>query len=215
MTRIYIVDDHKMVIEGIQLLLENEVNISVIGYATSGEQALEEIPKKNIDVVLLDINLPSINGIETRKKLLEIKPELKIISISMHKEISLIKLMLKNGAKGYILKNAGKEEIITAIEKVNKNEIHLGKEVNNIVLNSITLNDIEKKKQKSLFPTLSRREKEVLNCILNELTTQEIAEKLHISFGTVETHRRNMLMKTGARNTAGLVRTALEYELHL
>lgn len=215
MTRIYIVDDHKMVIEGIQLLLENEVNISVIGYATSGEQALEEIPKKNIDVVLLDINLPSINGIETCKKLLEIKPELKIISISMHKEISLIKLMLKNGAKGYILKNAGKEEIITAIEKVNKNEIHLGKEVNNIVLNSITLNDIEKKKQKSLFPTLSRREKEVLNCILNELTTQEIAEKLHISFGTVETHRRNMLMKTGARNTAGLVRTALEYELHL
>lgn len=215
MTRIYIVDDHKMVIEGIQLLLENEVNISVIGYATSGEQALEEIPKKNIDVVLLDINLPSINGIETCKKLLEIKPELKIISISMHKEISLIKLMLKNGAKGYILKNAGKEEIITAIEKVNKNEIHLGKEVNNIVLNSITLNDIEKKKQKSLFPTLSRREKEVLNCILNELTTQEIAEKLHISFGTVETHRRNMLMKTGARNTAGLVRTVLEYELHL
>ncbi len=212
MINVFIIDDHKMVIEGMQLLLKNEKNIKVVGNALSGEEGIEQVSKTNVDVVLLDINMPGINGIDTCKKLLKNKPALKIIAISMHKESSLIKLMLSNGAKGYVLKNAGRDEVIKAIETVQAGSIYLDDTVNNIVVNSVAAGS--RKKMDSPFPTLSQREKEILNLILDECTTQEIAEKLFISFGTVETHRRNMLIKTGARNTAGLVRISLEYELH-
>ncbi|MCV6628394.1 MAG: response regulator transcription factor [Flavobacteriaceae bacterium] len=213
MISVYIVDDHKLVIDGLSLLLQDEKDIEVIGYSLNAEEALEKISPAKVDVVLLDINLPRMNGIDCCKKLLKKHPELKIIAISMHKENSLIKLMLQNGAKGYVLKNAGKEEVVAAIEAVYQNQTYLGKAVNEIVLQNVFQ---KKKEEKSHpFPAISRREKDVLNCILDEFTTQEIADKLCISFGTVETHRRNMLIKTGARNTAGLVKIALEYELHL
>ena len=212
MIQVFIVDDHKMVIEGLQLLLQNESDIQVVGSALSGQEALERIPNLQPDVVLLDINMPEMNGIDTCKKLMELIPEVKVIAISMHKESSLIKLMLSSGAKGYVLKNAGQDEVIEAIKKVHSGKMFLDETVNEIVVNSVASG--QEKKSSSPFPTLSRREKEILHLILKEHTTQEIAEKLFISFGTVETHRRNMLIKTGARNTAGLVRIALEYELH-
>ncbi|RDK89315.1 response regulator [Marinirhabdus gelatinilytica] len=211
MIHVFIVDDHKMVIDGMQLLLKDEKDITVVGTALNGEESITEIPKQKVDVVLLDINMPGINGIETCKQLLKYNPDLKIVAISMHKESSLIKLMLNNGAKGYVLKNAGQDEVIDAIKTVHQGKMYLDDTVNEIVLNSVLKNGTEK--ITSPFPTLSRREKDVLKLILEECTTQEIADKLFISFGTVETHRRNMLIKTGARNTAGLVRTALEYNL--
>ncbi|HBR54854.1 MAG TPA: response regulator transcription factor [Flavobacteriaceae bacterium] len=211
MIHVFIVDDHKMVIDGMKLLLKDEATIKVVGTALNGEEGLVEIPKQPVDVVLLDINMPGMNGIETCKELLKLNPDLKIVAISMHKESSLIKLMLNNGAKGYVLKNAGQDEVIDAIKTVNEGKMYLDDTVNEIVLNSVLKNGSEK--VTSPFPTLSRREKDVLKLILDECTTQEIADKLFISFGTVETHRRNMLIKTGARNTAGLVRTAIEYDL--
>jgi DNA-binding NarL/FixJ family response regulator len=200
-----------MVIDGMKLLLKDEATIKVVGTALNGEEGLIEITKQPVDVVLLDINMPGMNGIETCKELLKLNPDLKIVAISMHKESSLIKLMLNNGAKGYVLKNAGQDEVIDAIKTVNEGKMYLDDTVNEIVLNSVLKNGSEK--VTSPFPTLSRREKDVLKLILDECTTQEIADKLFISFGTVETHRRNMLIKTGARNTAGLVRTAIEYDL--
>ncbi|MFC7358512.1 response regulator [Jejudonia soesokkakensis] len=212
MIHVFIVDDHKMVIDGMNLLLKDEKGISVVGWAENGEDAIKEIPQHEVDVVLLDINMPGINGIETCKELMKQNEALKIIAISMHKESSLIKLMLSNGAKGYVLKNAGQDEVIDAITTVYNGKMYLDDTVNEIVLNSVANNGSQK--TVSPFPTLSRREKDVLELILDERTTQEIAEKLFISFGTVETHRRNMLIKVGARNTAGLVRTAIEYELH-
>tara|TARA_R110002049_G_scaffold6548_2_gene41093 strand:+ start:7768 stop:8412 length:645 start_codon:yes stop_codon:yes gene_type:complete len=212
MIQVFIIDDHKMVIEGMQLLLQHENDIKVIGTALSGEEGLEAVANTDVDVILLDINMPGINGIDTCKELLKIKPQLKIIAISMHKESSLIKLMLSSGAKGYVLKNAGQDEVIEAIKTVYDGKMYLDATVNDIVVNSVASNS--NNKLNSPFPSLSRREKEVLKLILDEHTTQEIAEKLFISFGTVETHRRNMLIKTGVRNTAGLVRTALEYELY-
>ena len=212
MIRVLIVDDHKIVIEGMKLLLQNHPNIEVAGTALSGEEAIDLLPNLCPDVVLLDINMPGLNGIDTCKKLLELQPILKVIAISMHKESSLIKLMLSNGAKGYVLKNAGQDEVIEAIEAVYMGKTYLDETVNEIIVSSVT--SAKSSKVESPFPSLSRREKEILALILEEYTTQEIADKLFISFGTVETHRRNMLIKTGARNTAGLVRIALEYELH-
>jgi DNA-binding NarL/FixJ family response regulator len=129
----------------------------------------------------------------------------------MHKETSLIKMMLRAGARGYVLKNAGQTDLIKAIKTVNEGKMFLDTEVSDIVLNSIANSP---KIATSPFPRISRREKEVLQLILDEYTTQEMADKLHISFGTIETHRRNLLNKLGARNTAGLVKIALQYELH-
>ncbi|MCB0457857.1 MAG: response regulator transcription factor [Flavobacteriaceae bacterium] len=212
MIKVVIVDDHKMVIDGMSLLLQNQPDIEVIGSALSGEEGVTLINEIIPDVVLLDINMPGINGIETCKEMLKIHPQLKIIAISMHKESSLIKLMLSHGAKGYVLKNAGQDEVIEAIKEVYQGKMYLDETVNEIIVNSVS-KSLQQSAQ-SPFPSLSRREKEILELILEEYTTQEIAEKLFISFGTVETHRRNMLIKTGARNTAGLVRIALEYELH-
>ena len=122
--------------------------------------------------------------------------------------------MLSKGAKGYVLKNTGSEELATAIKTVYNGKMYLDDTANEIVINAMTNSINHKKREQSPFPKLSRREKEVLDLILKEHTTQEIAEKLNISFGTVETHRRNMLIKTGTRNTAGLVRVSLEYELN-
>lgn len=214
MIKVYIVDDHKMVIEGLKLLLEPYGEIKYLGCSYSGDEVLhkkwEEIP----DVMLLDINMPGTNGIETCAALHKKMPDLKVIAITMHKESSLIKLMLSKGAKGYVLKNATSEELITAIKTVNDGKMYLDDTANEIVINTMTNPGKTKAKEQSPFPKLSRREKEVLQLIIDEYTTQEIAEKLFISFGTVETHRRNILIKTGTRNTAGLVRVAIEYELH-
>ncbi|WP_299764272.1 response regulator transcription factor [uncultured Dokdonia sp.] len=213
MINVLIVDDHEMVIEGFKLLLKPEKDIVVVGHELSGDHAIKNINNYNVDVVLLDINMPGTNGIDTCKILKKSHPDLKIIAITMHKESSLIKMMLSNGAKGYVLKNASKEELITAIKTVNEGKMYLDKTANEIVINTMT-NSKKNKDSESLFPKLSRREKEVLLLIINEHTTQEIADKLFIGFGTVETHRRNMLIKTGTRNTAGLVRVSLEYDLH-
>ncbi|MFK5983764.1 MAG: response regulator transcription factor [Flavobacteriaceae bacterium] len=212
MNQVFIIDDHKMVIEGLKLILKHEKTIKVIGYALNGREGIAKALKLKPNIILLDINMPEMNGIETCKLLLNQQPNLKIIALSSHKESSLIKLMLNNGAKGYVLKNAGKEEILKAIFSVNQGKTYLDNTVNEIIIKSIA--NSSKNNNNLPFPTLSRREKDVLCLILDEYTTQEIALKLFIGFGTVETHRRNILSKLGARNTAGLVRIALEYELH-
>jgi DNA-binding NarL/FixJ family response regulator len=209
--RVFLVDDHKVVIEGMEMLLSNTPDIIPVGFAQSGEDAVVALEAYRADVVLLDINLPGMNGIDTCKVLREKYPDVKIIALSMLQESSLIKLMLKSGAHGYLLKNAGKDEVVAGIRRVHAGERFLGDEVNSIILDSLT----HPGKSRTPGPTasLSRREKEVLALIVQEFTTQEIADKLFISFGTVETHRRNLLIKLGARNTAGLVRLALEYNL--
>ena len=210
MINVFIIDDHKMVIEGIELMLEQEDDFQLIGYSLTGELGMEAMKELDVDVLLLDINLPGLNGIEVCKIIRASDSKLKIIALSMLKDSSLIKMMLKNGADGYVLKNAGREEIVAAIHAVFAGRKYLDQEVNDIIISSIAGYET---KNRNPFPSLSRREKEILGLILDELTTKEIAGKLFISVGTGETHRRNMLAKVGARNTAGLVRIAIEYGL--
>lgn len=211
MISVYIIDDHQVVIEGMELLLSESENIKCIGSSLSAEDGIKQLEEIKPNILLLDINLPGMNGVEACKIINEKFPEVKIIALSMLKEGSLIKMMLKNGAYGYVLKSAGKDELIESIEQISAGKKYLSNEVTSIIIDNIS--GKKKISQKNPFPALSRREKEVLNLIIDELTTKEIADKLFISFGTVETHRRNMLIKLGVRNTAGLVRTALEYDL--
>ncbi len=212
MINVAIADDHQLVIDGIQLMLNPEADMQLTLSAVHGQSLLDQMEDAKVDIILLDVNMPVLNGLETCKKIRAIYPKVKILGLSMMKEVSLIKLMLQNGANGFLLKNAGKDEVVDAIRKVYDGQNYYSAEVAEIVMSSLGSNN-SKDKTVSPFPQLSRREKQVLQLIVDEFTTAEIAEKLFISFGTVETHRRNILSKLGARNTAGIVRIAVEYGL--
>jgi len=204
---IFLIDGHRLFRQGIQLLLNGEPGITVVGVAETGEEALEKLKDLAAKVVLLDINLEGTNGIEVCKKIKHQFPEISIIGLSSVKDARLINLLFKHGACGYLHKDTDKDELLLAIKTVNQGGSFVG-------LKHPDLTTISSRCQNNfLFPPLSNREKDVLKLIIDECTTQEIADKLFISFATVESHRHNVLLKLGARNTAGLVRIALEYEL--
>lgn len=211
MIHLAIVDDHSIVLQGLELMLKEEPNITLHSLCHNAEELLDCLAlKTEVNTILMDIHMPEMNGVELCKLVKKQYPEINVIGLSMVSEISLVKLMIKNGARGYLHKNAGKDEVITALERVTSGRKYLSEEISDLLFTDVRGS---KKVNLSPYPRLSRREKEVLQLIVDEHTTQEIADKLFISFGTVETHRRNILSKLGARNSAGLVRIALEYQL--
>ncbi len=211
MIKILIADDHRLVIDGLLLMLAEATDIQCVGQAFNGREALDLLAATPTDVVLLDINMPELDGLECCKLINEQYPNVKVLVLSMMREASLVKAMLKLGASGFLLKNAGKDEVMDAIRKVAAGQQAYSQEVLESLLNSYAAKPV--KPSNSPFPTISRREKQILQLIVDEKTTSEIAEELFISFGTVETHRRNLLLKLNARNTAGLVKAALEFDL--
>ncbi|ULC58807.1 response regulator transcription factor [Flaviramulus sp. BrNp1-15] len=208
-TNIAITDDHLMVLRGIESMLLDVKEIKVVGTYENGTQTLENIKKDNPDVLLLDINLPDINGIDLCKKVLKILPELKIIALTNFEETVFVKRMITNGASGYLLKNTHKMELIEAFKTVLSGKQYLQKNIQDKILNQA----IGKQNSSILIPKLTRREKEVLQAISEELTTQEISEKLFISPKTVETHRMNIMSKLGAKNSVGIIKIAIEKQL--
>ncbi len=211
MIKILIADDHRLVIDGLLLMLREAEDMECVGEAADGREALVLLAKKTADVLLLDINMPEMDGLECCRIVKERHPKVKVLVLSMMRELSLIKAMLKQGASGFLLKNAGKEEVLDAIRTVAEGKQAFSTDVLESLMNSFS--NKPAKSSASPFPTVSRREKQILQLIVDEKTTSEIAESLFISFGTVETHRRNLLLKLNARNTAGLVKSALEYDL--
>lgn len=207
--RIAITDDHPLVLQGIKSMLNETKEVAVVGSFANGQKTIDNIQKVNADVLLLDINLPDINGIDLSKKLLKDFPDLKIIALTNFDDISFVKRMLKNGVHGYLLKNTDKIEILKAIKSVLSGEIYVQKEIHSKLL-------LQKKpttNSNGLNIKLTRREHEVLVAISEELTTQEISEKLFISPKTVETHRMNIMSKLGAKNSVGIIKIAIEKEL--
>lgn len=208
---ILLVDDHKIIRDGIKSMLENGHGYQVVAEAESGEEALQilETQDLSIDIVIMDINMPGIDGIETTRRIKEKFPGVKILALTMMKEDEHVRQMIQAGASGYILKNSGNEELVDAIEQIMKGKHYFSSDATY----SIMMDLVEsggKKKQTAEAANLTDRELEVLQLITEEFTNQEIADKLSISVRTVDAHRRNLLQKTGARNTAGLVRFALE-----
>ncbi|HUR29794.1 MAG TPA: response regulator transcription factor [Saprospiraceae bacterium] len=213
MIRVMIADDHNMFVEGVESILEGNENIQVVSKCYTGTEVFEKVSLTHPDVILLDINIPGMNGLEVCQKLNKEYPEVKVLALSMHNEESFVMEILKYGAQGYILKNTGKKELISAIETVNNGQSYFSEEVTETIMKSLVNQRTGNKKTTSLAPKISRREKDVLELIVREHTTQEIADTLFISLKTVESHRRSLLTKLGVRNTAGLVRVAIENQL--
>ncbi len=197
-TSLFIVDDHYMVIEGIRSLLQNENGIEWTGHAMSAASCLAFLKKQLPDVILMDINLPDKSGIDLCKEVKESYPSVFIIGLSTFNQQSFIQKMMDNGASGYVLKNATQEELRTAIETVIKGKTYLSEEATRSL-----------KKENAGNLVLTRREKEVLELIADGMTNVEVAQKLFISVTTVDTHRKNLLMKLEAKNTAALIKIAV------
>lgn len=207
MINILIADDHQLLIDGIKSTLKDVEDFHIAGEAENGYKVLEALDSGlNVDVILMDINMPKLDGLECTKKVARHYPHIRIIALSQYDEKRFVKRMVKNGASGYLLKDAGKEQIEKAIRLVHGGEKYFCERL------SIRLVEQELKEQNTsaLFPKLSEREKEVLSLICKEYSSQEISEKLFISFHTVESHRANLMYKAGVKNTAGLVRWAVE-----
>ena len=208
MIKVSITDDHFVVLKGIETLLLDIENIEVISIQEDGKTTLVNIEKQQPDILLLDINLPDINGIDLTKTILEKHPKIKIIALTNYEDVSFVKRMLDFGASGYLLKNVHKDELVEAIYTVIKGENYLQKVIETKILNQ-SLGRVKN----STILKLTRRETEVLKAIYEEMTTQEISEKLFISPKTVEAHRMNMMSKLGAKNSVGMIKIAIEQQL--
>jgi DNA-binding NarL/FixJ family response regulator len=204
MIKVFIVDDHPMVVEGIKGLLQGEENYPVIGSANFALEALEMFRQALPDVVLLDINLPDLNGIELCERIKKEFPTIKVLGISTFKERSYITRLMEKGASGYVLKNVDKEELIEAIRQVAGGRMYFSMEA---------ATAITTQKSSSQVPILTSREKEILVLISEGLTNKEIADQLYISPLTVDSHRKNLLAKFTVRNTAALVKLGIEHGL--
>ncbi|WDF60732.1 response regulator transcription factor [Flavobacterium sp. KACC 22758] len=201
-----IADDHTMFLQGIISLLEQEPNITVIDKAVNGIEALEIIKKGVVDFIILDISMPEMDGIELSKILKKQHPDVKILIVSTHSNVMIVSRLIRIGVNGYLLKNAAKEELLKAINTIASGENYFAQELEEKHLS----NSSKIEKQVSNLTELSSREKEILVLIAHEYNTAEIAEKTFISLNTVNTHRRNLLSKLNAKNTAGLVKYAVE-----
>ncbi len=191
---VFIVDDHYMVIEGIRSLLQNEKDIEWMGHATNAASCLAFLNQQQPDIILMDINLPDKSGIDLCKEVREKYPSVFVLGLSTFNQQTIIRNMIDNGASGYVLKNAGKTELLDAITTVMSGKNYLSHEV------SLSLRESDNN-----LPPVTRREKEVLQLIAEGLTNTEIAEKLFISIPTVNTHRKSLLEKFDAKNTAILI----------
>lgn len=216
MIRLAIADDHQMFIEGMKALLSGEKEIQVVGEASTGSEVLEKYASWKADVVLMDINMPEMDGLEAMAELFKVDVNAKVILLTMFKEHAFINRAMQEGARGYILKNAGREELMSAITKVANNEKHFGEEALQAYMSQFSASkNASKKKREEEGPEalLTKREVEVLKLVAEALTSQEIADQLFISLHTVETHRKNIMSKLHMKNTAGLTRYAIQYGL--
>lgn len=211
-TRILITDDHPIFIDGILSLINGIDGFTVVSTAVNGKDALEKIPEANPDIILMDINMPVMDGVEATRLIKEQFPKVKVIMLTMYDEIRLIKDVLEIGARGYILKNIGREDLIKALETVSNGQPYLDPAVQEKMIISLSGQDEEAADEPNaeMVSSITHREMEILQLIALGLTSGEIAKKLFISKNTVETHRKNLLGKLNVKNTAALLKFAYQ-----
>jgi len=207
--RILLADDHQIIRDGIKLMLKKNPEFEIVSEAGNGQEVIEYLSTntEEIDVVLMDINMPEKNGIEATQHISDYIKSVNVLALTMHAEETYITSMLKAGALGYVLKESGTEELMSAIKAVASGQKYYSNEVSITMINALMSED------KPKAQVLSERETEVLGHIAMGSTNKEVGELLYISGRTVETHRRNILDKLDLRNTAELIRYAIENHL--
>ncbi|MGZ8557383.1 MAG: response regulator [Chitinophagaceae bacterium] len=206
MINVFIVDDHPVVIEGIHSLLMNEKDIAWVGQAMNAQSCLGFFVNNTADVVLMDISMPGMDGVELCAVMKNKYPGIFILGLSTFNQGLYIKKMMENGASGYILKNSSKEELIKAIHVVHEGGIYFSGEAGQALA-------AYQKSSKTELPVLTPREKEILELIAEGYTNPQIAEKIFLSQFTVDSHRKNLLAKLNVKNTATLIKYAVEHKL--
>lgn len=209
MIRIALVDDHLLFRKGLISILGLNNDFEVVFDCTNGKEALSALKETPVDIVLMDLEMPEMDGTAATKVIVEQHPQVKVIVLSMHDDEQFIVHLMKAGAKGYLLKNAEPEEINDAIRSVYETGFYFNDRVSRVMLGGL-VTKAKLEPNYNLQEALSKREVEVLKQICQEKTTAEIGEALFISPRTVEGHRNNILLKTGARNTAGMVVFAMK-----
>jgi DNA-binding NarL/FixJ family response regulator len=202
MIRLAITDDQVIILNGLQKILSDVTNIKITGIYNNGDELLEGIAKEQPDVLLLDIQMPGKSGIELAAIITKQYRNIKIIALTNIDVVAQIKKILQQGVMGYLLKDASPETIINAIETVYGGEQYIQEQLRQQLLSSLSAGNAKQ--------IVTRREKEILQLIVDEFTNQEIAEKLFLSLRTVENHRNNLLQKLDVKNTAGLVKVAIQ-----
>lgn len=208
--QLMIVDDHQIVIDGIKSSMAEFDDIAIAGEALNGREALEKTARRQPDVILMDVDMPVMNGFETTTEMVKLYPGIKIISLTMFNEKSLINKMLDAGVKGYLLKSVGKDELYKAIKEVADGKQYIG---GDIALSMVKpeYKDVLSKQQKIVAATpLSERELEILKNIALGFSNTEISGKLFISARTVDNHRTNIMKKLNIHNIAGIIRYAIQ-----
>ena len=212
MIKVIIADDHKVFRQGVaSLIAGNGGDTEVIGEAGSGEELLGLLKEGSPDVILMDIDMGGSNGIKLTEQITKEYPSVRVLAFSMHEEKNYVMKMLEAGATGYLLKNAGKDEMMNAIRSVAAGDGYFSHEISTLLLRQFSKKDTQKESKAG--EELTRREIEILQLIAEEYSNPEIAEKLFISIRTVDTHRRNLLEKLRVKNTAGLVKYAIKNNL--
>lgn len=209
--KVLLADDHEMILDGFKLILKEDEQIEVVGTATNGKDAYKLIQELEVDVAVLDIRMPLLTGIEITKLLQEQASETKVLILSMHDTMEYIDELIDTGCVGYILKNKGREELVTAIHRVYHGKTFLGQRIQDRIMEQRMA--APKKTNEKALPDLTSREVQVLQLIVDGLTSPEISEKLHIVESTVNTHRRNLINKLDVKNSSHLISFALRNKL--
>lgn len=207
--RILIADDHQMFIDGLKALLKRDKNVQIIGEVGNGTDALEFVRKQTPDLLITDISMPGMSGVELTRHIKHSYPEVKVLVLSMYNDREIVSEILMSEAEGYILKNTGRQELMNAIQRIADNSTYYSNEVLNSMMSRL-------KKQKTIernASLLTSREIEIVKLIMEEYSSEEIAEKLFISKRTVDTHRKNIIQKTNTRTLVGLIKFAIENNL--
>jgi DNA-binding NarL/FixJ family response regulator len=198
--KILLVDDHTILLDGVKSLLSKEDDLEIVGQAGSAEAALEFLKKQDVDLIITDYSMPGMDGLSLLNTVKRIAPNTKIILLSMHDEVHLVKEILKAGVNGYVLKKDTHKELLNAIHDVNNGKVYLSSDVNKMLITNLNNPDEGK--------LLTDREREILKLIAKEYTNKDIAEELFISERTVETHRKNIFKKTATNSLVGLIKFA-------
>ena len=205
--RILIVDDHQIVREGLISLINKQPDMEVVGEAEDGRSAVKLVNKLKPDVVVMDISMPDLNGIEATKQILSEDPDVKVVGLSIHSDRRFITRMLTAGAKGYLLKDCAFDELALAINSVYQKNLYLSPKITGVVVENILQN--ESSQVPSKLNLLTVREREVLQLLAEGKSTKHIANDLHLSVKTIDTHRQNLMKKLDIINIANLVKFAI------